>query len=545
MSGAAMPPYKKLKISYLLPDFDEDAYSGGLYVIFQHCNGLIEKGHDVKAFNNTGKKSRYLRLDCPVEIHKNDPSIVEANSPDIIVGTYWHTYFFINRMQDIVKNGTKLCFLVQNDDRFIYAEEDKPLICKVMTTKYKNALPIHKIVVSQYLKDIVRDDFREESFYVRNGFEIRETEPLLPKSEKVRIVARYDPSTFRGWDLADKVLNKVARERSDIEIHLFEMKDKKPTKYKSVFHKGLSGDNLLGLFKSCDIYLCGSRYEGFAYPIIEAMSQGACVCCADAGGNREFCIDGETALVSGRDDDEGLYRNLLRLLDDKGLRARIRANGIKKAGGFSWQESLDRLEKFFIELSAQDYKGATAAISTCPPRRYAKERILLIYGKDPFNKYKDWVNVEESVDYLNYRGFSVSPLLFIDRRSLKSMKARLGLLAGPQAASAFKYKIFYSKKLKLRLPLLPRPLFAASIIGNLIAGIFSKEKRYTGVIFTAGKNRALKSLCRILGVRFYDLDFNSAVLAPYSPDPCAKENSEKERKYRELIDKMLNAVAEA
>ena len=95
------------------------------------------------------------------------------------------------------------------------------------------------------------------------------------------------------------------------------------------------------------------------------------------------------------------------------------------------------------------------------------------------------------------------------------------------------------------MPLLPRPLFAASIIGNLIAGIFSKEKRYTGVIFTAGKNRALKSLCRILGVRFYDLDFNSAVLAPYSPDPCAKENSEKERKYRELIDKMLNAVAEA
>ena len=542
MCGAAMPPYKKLKISYILPDFDENAYSSGLYVIFKHCNYLAGRGHEIRVFNNMGRKSKYLRLDCPVELHKNDPSIVEDNSPDIVVGTYWHTYFFINRMRDVVKNNTKLCFLVQSNDRLIYPGEDRQLICKAMTTRYQGNIPIHKIVISRYLKEMLKNDFAQESVYVRNGFEIREVAPLLPGSEKVRIVTRYDPSTFRGWDLADKVLCKVANERNDIEIHLFEMKDKKPTKYKSFFHKGLTGDSLLGLFKSCDIFLAGNRYEGFPYPIIEAMSQGACVCCTDAGGNREFCIDDETALMVVRDDADGLYRNLLRLLDDKGLRERIRANGIKKAGEFSWQESLDILEKFFIELSAQDYKGATAAV---PPPRCAKGRILFIYGKDPFNKYKDWVNVEESVGYLNYRGFSVSTLLFIDRRSLKSMRARLGLLAGPQAASAFKYKIFYSKKLKLRLPLLPGPLFAASIAGNLIAGLFSKEKRYAGVIFTEGKNRILKFLCRILGVRFYDLDFNSAGLAPYSPDPCAKENLEKESKYRELIDKMLNAAIEA
>jgi glycosyltransferase involved in cell wall biosynthesis len=331
-----MPEHRRLKISYIMPDFDEFAYSSGLYVIFQHCNGLIGRGHEVRAFNNSGKKSRYLRLDCQVEPHKNDPSRVEGNAPEIIVGTYWHTYFFINRMKDIVKNNTKLCFLIQSNDRAIYSDEDRQFISEIMAAKYKNSIPIHKIVISQYLKEMVKSDFGQDAFYVRNGFEPKEVEPLLPESEKIRIAARYDPSTFRGWGLVNEVLGRVSRKRDDIEIHLFEMKDKKPTKYKSIFHKGLSGEKLLRLFRSCDIYISGSRYEGFSYPIIEAMSQGSSVCCTDAGGNREYCIDGETVLMVPRDDIEGLYQNLLRLLDDKNLRARISANGIKKSRAFPW-----------------------------------------------------------------------------------------------------------------------------------------------------------------------------------------------------------------
>ena len=140
-----------MKISYIVPDFDEKAYSSGLYVIFQHCNGMIARGHKVRVFNNTGKMPGHMRLDCTVERHENDPAIVEGDAPDIIVGTYWHTYFFINRMKDVLKNNTKLCFLIQGNDRLIYSEEDRQLIDKAMVTKYLNAIPIHKIAVSRYL----------------------------------------------------------------------------------------------------------------------------------------------------------------------------------------------------------------------------------------------------------------------------------------------------------------------------------------------------------------------------------------------------------
>ena len=44
MRLAYIPMHKTLKISYIVPDFDENAYSSGLYVIFQHCNGMMERG---------------------------------------------------------------------------------------------------------------------------------------------------------------------------------------------------------------------------------------------------------------------------------------------------------------------------------------------------------------------------------------------------------------------------------------------------------------------------------------------------------------------
>ena len=497
---------RALKISYIVPDFDENAYSSGLYVIFRHCNGMIERGHKVRVFNNAGLSPKYMKLDCPVELHKNDPSNVEGDSPDIIVGTYWHTYFFINRMKDVVKNNTKLCFLVQSNDRLIYSEEDRQFIYKAMATKYLNIIPIHKIAVSRYVKDMIKNDFGQEAIYIRNGFDVREVRPLLPESGKIRIVSRYDPSSFRGWDVADKVLRRVSSQRDDIEIHLFEMKEKPPTKYRSVFHKGLRGDALLGLFKSCDIFLAGNRYEGFAYPTIEAMSQGACVCCTDAGGNRECCIDQETALVSGRDDAERLYHNLIRLLDDRALRDKIRKNGINKAKEFPWKESLDKLEEFFLSLAAQDYKDQNIPTVKKEGKALRKEgKVLFIYGKDPFFRYEDWNNLEDSLRHITDLGFDVVPFMLIERRPLKSVRARLGMLLPPEEASKFRYKVFYSKKLKLRLPFLPKPIFMINIIFDLITNSFSKEKKYTHVVaegMAEGNSLLLRSLCKLLNIRF-------------------------------------------
>jgi len=72
----------------------------------------------VRVFNNAGKSFQIMRLDCPVELHKNDTSIVERDAPDIIVGTYWHTYFLLIGWKTLLEH-TKLCFLIQSNDKAI------------------------------------------------------------------------------------------------------------------------------------------------------------------------------------------------------------------------------------------------------------------------------------------------------------------------------------------------------------------------------------------------------------------------------------------
>lgn len=519
-----------MKISYILPDFDEFAYSGGLYVIFQHCNGLTAKGHEVRAFNMTGKKSRYLQLDCPVEVHHNDPSVLESNAPDIIVGTYWHTYFFLNRMKSVCANGTRLSFLVQGDDRLIYDKINAPLIYRAMKSLYRDTVPIHKIVVSRYLQEVLKSDFGEDSFYVRNGLDIRTVTPLLDGSDKTRIAARYDTSSFRGWDMVDTVLRRVAKERPDVEIHLFEMKDKKPTPYRSRFHKGLSGDELLRLFRSCDIYLSGSRYEGFGYPILEAMSQGSAVCCTDAGGNREFCVDGETSLLSSRDDADGLYRNLLRLIDDATLRKRLSKKGIAKSKEFSWGRSIDELERHF-----QGMPKTIAAATAAPIRRTPSGRALFVYGRDPFTTHKDWVNCESSIEALKQAGYAVTTRLFVDKHAGKFVRARLDMLMDPEEARDIRYNVYYSKKLKLGLPFLAWPFFKMSVIADIALHAMIKDKNYQLVIVAGRKNYIFLVFCSLFGNRCHYADFDSKELGRYKFDNYTVNDLQKEKDYRRLI----------
>jgi len=108
-----------------------------------------------------------------------------------------------------------------------------------------------------------------DSFYLKNGLDVKEVKPVLSPTKNIRIVARYSASQYRGFDLVNKVLEKISKERRDAEIHLFEINGKVRLPYRHTPHEGLVGADLLSLFRSCDIFLSGSTYEGFSYPSID------------------------------------------------------------------------------------------------------------------------------------------------------------------------------------------------------------------------------------------------------------------------------------
>ncbi|SDB43958.1 glycosyltransferase family 4 protein [Belnapia rosea] len=98
---------------------------------------------------------------------------------------------------------------------------------------------------------------------------------------------------------------------------------------------------LRALYAAALCLIFPSRYEGFGLPPLEAMTCGCPVVAAHAAAVPEVC--GEAALWFDNDGPRRLPDALARLLEEPGLGARLRAEGLARAAGFSWRAAAERL----------------------------------------------------------------------------------------------------------------------------------------------------------------------------------------------------------
>jgi glycosyltransferase involved in cell wall biosynthesis len=90
---------------------------------------------------------------------------------------------------------------------------------------------------------------------------------------------------------------------------------------------------LPGLYAGAEAFALPSHYEGFGLPVLEAMAAGTPVVAADTAALPETC-GGAARLVPPHGD--AVRDALLSLLADGAERERLRAAGVARAAGFSW-----------------------------------------------------------------------------------------------------------------------------------------------------------------------------------------------------------------
>jgi glycosyltransferase involved in cell wall biosynthesis len=92
-----------------------------------------------------------------------------------------------------------------------------------------------------------------------------------------------------------------------------------------------------------------SIYEGFGFPLLEAMSADVPVVAARAGSIPE--VAGDSALLVEPTDDDGLATAIDRVLTDDTVRSELIARGRDRLGAFSWTETARSLAACYRKLA--------------------------------------------------------------------------------------------------------------------------------------------------------------------------------------------------
>lgn len=102
----------------------------------------------------------------------------------------------------------------------------------------------------------------------------------------------------------------------------------------------ISRADLVTFYSAAAAFVFPSWLEGFGIPIVEAMTCGAPVICADNSAMPE--VAGGAALLCGAEDDATLARHLAAILGNPVEAERLRALGFARAAQFSWHKAAEQ-----------------------------------------------------------------------------------------------------------------------------------------------------------------------------------------------------------
>ena len=107
-------------------------------------------------------------------------------------------------------------------------------------------------------------------------------------------------------------------------------------------------DDLPALYSGAALFAFPSLYEGFGFPVLEAMACGAPTVTSTTSSLPE--VAGQAALLVPPDDVEGLTRAMIAVLQDGRLWTRLHRAGLERATQFSWNTTALRTLDVYRKL---------------------------------------------------------------------------------------------------------------------------------------------------------------------------------------------------
>lgn len=353
-----------MKITFVLP-FDGRRPVGGVKVVYEYANHLVQRGHEVTLIHpaglylGVGINDRWYRnvakyvlfaltqnylpknwfsLDPRVRV-RWVPSLSERFVPeaDVVVATAWETAEWVTRYQQ--HRGRKH-YLIQHVEDWC-GDRDRVL------NTWK--LPLKKIVISRWLGEIAQS-LGETYCYIPNGLDFQRfgVDHAIEKRNPHKILMLHHTLEWKGTSQGLAALAKVHARIPDIQVTLFGVEAPQPGELPDWvrFERLPSKSRLRELYNEAAIFVSPSWAEGWALPPAEAMQCGCATVLTDIGGH-EYAIRNQTSLLSTPKDIDQMALNIETLIRDNDLRIRLANASVAEIAQYTWARATDALESYF------------------------------------------------------------------------------------------------------------------------------------------------------------------------------------------------------
>ncbi len=322
--------HKKLKITFLVyhPNL-----GGGDRVISIYANYLQRQGHSVHVvglalqppsflraakdfIKNKGRRVRHtLHFDnagVPVTLIKNTGVLKSEHLPDsdIVIATFWVTAEWAANLG--ASKGAKAYFVQGHEYRFPGVDVER--------VKATYRAPLKKIVISNGLDAVMRSEFKDTPVaLIKNSVDSDQFfAPPREKNKMPTLGFLYHNSSLKGVDISLAAIEKIQNKFPNLKIISFgacQPNKDLPLPPNCEFHFEPHQQKIRELYAQCDVWLCGSRLEGFHLPPMEAMACRCPVVSTAVGGPADVVENGKQGYVVPIEDSDALANKAIQVLE--------------------------------------------------------------------------------------------------------------------------------------------------------------------------------------------------------------------------------------
>jgi glycosyltransferase involved in cell wall biosynthesis len=359
-----------MRVTFVIPN---DGMTGGIRVVAIYADRLAQRGHEIVVVAPGGRRiSLYTKVrslisgrgwpktpvpepsyfeSLSIKVRKLEAArpIVDADVPDAdaIIATWWETAEWVSALSP--QKGAKV-YLIQHHEIFSHPIE---------RSRATYGLPLQKIVISRWLEQVMNQQYNDrEVILIPNSVDTGQFFAQPRHKQSVATVGFvYSLVSFKGADVILEALEHVKEQMPELRVIAFgaeAVSPRLPLPDWVSYHYRPPQDQIRRLYGECDVWLCGSRSEGFYLPMLEAMACRCPVVSTRVGGPIDNIVDTVNGFLVNVEDSAGLAERTLKVLRLSEQEWQSMSNAaLLTATRYSWDDATNQLERVLQDLVKQ------------------------------------------------------------------------------------------------------------------------------------------------------------------------------------------------